>query len=611
MIGGYAGKLLRVDLSRETLSEVAFDEETLRNHVGGASLGIKILYDEVPPTTPWSDPSNRVILASGPLGGTDFPGTGTISVVTKGALTGGVASGQANGLFGSYMKFSGYDGLIIQGAAERWLYLNVKQDEAELVDADHLVGKGTYETYDVLVDELGKRERELSVISIGPAGESQCLFTGLYERKGHSASKNGLGAVLGSKKLKAIAVSMGDKRVEVKHPDRYRALVKRVRENATKLNGTLGSVYDLQKAGPGVLPVKNYTTNIWGISDEELEGFKGSNIRERYSPRPNPCWACPANHSTMMTIPEGPYAGMEIEEPEYEQLAAWGPQIDNRDVDAAAMLSSVCDRLGFDNNEMGWMMGWLMECYERGLLTREQLNGLEFTWGNVDAVREMMTMIAHRQGIGDLLAEGIMRASQKIGGEAAKAAIYTLKGNAPRGHDHRTRWGEMFDTVVSNTGTLENHVSISGLPPYSSWAGHPEEVSDGEALTKGVMILNDSLGNCRFPTGLDLALFTEALNAVTGWEFTQGEANNVGLRAVNLMKVFNLRAGIGRELDAPSERYGSTPVDGPNKGVGIKPVLEPMLRNYYRLMGWDEETSEPLPDTLRKLGLEYVIGDES
>jgi len=501
--------------------------------------------------------------------------------------------------------------LIIHGAAERWLYLNVKQDEAELVDAGHLAGKGTYETYDVLMDELRKRKRELSVISIGPAGESQCLFAGLYERKGHSASKNGPGAVLGAKKLKAIAVSMGVKRVEVKHPDRYRSLVKRVRENASKLNGTLGSVYDLQKAGQGVLPVKNYTTNIWGISDEELEGFKGSNIRERYSPRPNPCWACPANHSTMMTIPEGPYAGMEIEEPEYEQLAAWGPQIDNRDVDAAAMLSSVCDRLGFDNNEMGWMMGWLMECYERGLLTREQLNGLELTWGNVDAVREMMTMIAHRQGVGDLLAEGIMRASQKIGGEAAKAAIYTLKGNAPRGHDHRTRWGELFDTIVSNTGTLENHVSISGLPPYSSWAGHPEEVSDGEALTKGVMILNDSLGNCRFPTGLDLALFTEALNAVTGWGFTQGEANDVGLRAVNLMKVFNLRAGIGRELDAPSERYGSTPVDGPNKGVGIKPVLEPMLRNYYRLMGWDEETSEPLPDTLRKLGLEYVIGDES
>lgn len=600
---------MRIDLSSEKFSEVIFDEDTLRDYVGGAALGVKILYDEVSPTIRWSDPSNRMILASGPLGGSNFPGTGTISIVTKGALTGGAASGQANGLFGAYIKFSGYDGLIVQGAAKKWMYLNIKQDKAELREASHLLGRGTYETYDLIKKELDKREREMSVISIGPAGESLSLFAGLFERKGHSASKNGLGAVLGSKRLKAIAVSRGSKRIEVKHPDKFKVLANKVRENASKLRGTVGLVHNLQKSGQAVLPVKNYTTNIWDISDENLERFSEPSIRRRYNPRPNPCWACPATHSTMMTIPEGPYAGMEIEEPEYEQLAAWGPQINNTDVDSAAMLSSVCDQLGFDNNEMGWMVGWLMECYERGLLSREQLNGLEMKWGNVEAARELMYMIAHRQGIGDLLAEGIMKASQKIGGEAAKAAIYTLKGNTPRGHDHRTRWGEMFDTIVSSTGTLENHVSISGQPPYSQLAGHPEKVSDGEALTKGVMILNDSLGNCRFPTGLDLGLFTDALNAVTGWDLTQEEVKNVGLRAVNLMKVFNLKAGIGRELDAPSERYGSTPIDGPNKGIGIRPVLESMLRNYYRLMGWDEETSKPLPETLRKLGLEHVIKD--
>jgi aldehyde:ferredoxin oxidoreductase len=608
-IGGYAGKLLRVDLSNERLSEVFYDEAFLRKYVGGASLGVKIFYDEVSPTTTWFDPSNRIIFASGPIGGTNLPGSGTISIVTKGALTGGVASSQANGLFGAYLKFSGYDGLIVQGSSDRWMYLNIKQDEAELKNASNFQSKGTYETCDLLCKELGKSERELSVISIGPAGESLSMFAGLFERKGHSASKNGVGAIMGSKKLKAISVSHEDKRINIMHPEKFNTLVQRVRQNALKLNGTVGSVYDYQKSGLGILPVKNYTTNIWNISDKELERFKGENIRTRYKPRPNPCWACPATHSTMMTIPDGPYAGMEIEEPEYEQLAAWGPQIDNRDIDSAAMLSSVCDRLGFDNNEMGWMVGWLMECYERGLLTREQLGGLEMTWGNVDAAREIMYMIASRKGIGDLLANGIMRASQKIGGEVAKAAIYTLKGNAPRGHDHRTRWGEMFDTIVSNTGTLENHISISGLPPYSQQAGKPRLVSEGEALTKGVMILNDSLGNCRFPTGLNLALFTEALNFVTGWDFTEQEANNVGLRAVNLMKVYNLRSGIGRDLDEPSERYGSTPVDGPSKGISIKPVLESMLSNYYRLMGWDEETSEPLPETLRKLGLEYVISD--
>lgn len=315
--------------------------------------------------------------------------------------------------------------------------------------------------------------------------------------------QSGPGVILVSKKLKAITVSRGDRRVPVKYPERFNELANQVREKASKLMGAIGSVYDLQKSGQGVLPVKNYTTNIWNISEEELERFKRSNISEHYDLRPNPCWACPATHITMMTIPDGPYVGMEVEEPEYEQLAAWGPQIDNRDVDSAAMLSGVCDRLGFDNDEMGWIIGWLMECYERGLLTRDQLNGLEISWSNVNAAWEMMHMIAYREGVGDLLAEGIMRASQEIGGKAAKAVIYTLKGNALRGHDHWTRWGEMFDTIVSNTGTLENHVSISGHPPFSSWAGHPDEVSDGEALTKGVMLLNDSLGNCRFPTGLD------------------------------------------------------------------------------------------------------------
>ena len=311
----------------------------------------------------------------------------------------------------------------------------------------------------------------------------------------------------------------------------------------------------------------------------------------------------------MMTIPSGPYKGMLVEEPEYEQLAAWGPLIDNPDVQAATMLCVLTDRLGFDNNELGWIVGWLMEGYEKGLISREQLGGLDLRWGNVEATRELLHMIARREGIGNLLSEGIMRASMELGGKLAQAAIYTMKGNSPRGHDHRTRWGEMFDTIVSNTGTLENHVSISGLPPYSGGAGNPEKVVLGEAHTKGVMILNDCLGNCRFPTGLDLALFTDLLNAVTGWDITREEAQNVGLRAVNLMKVYNLRAGITREMDAPSERYGSTPVDGPTKGVSIKPDLEEMLRRYYTEMGWDPETSRPLTETLTRLDLDDIIED--
>lgn len=607
---GYAGKFLRVDLSTEKLSEVVFDEDTLRKYLGGTGIGVKILYDEVLPTIHWADSSNRVVMASGPLGGTIIPGTGTFSLVTKGALTGGCTSVQANGLFGAYIKFSGYDGIIIQGAARRWMYLNIKEDEAELREASHLLRRDTYETDDLIKKELDKKDREMSVVSIGPAGENLSLFAGVFERKGHSASHNGPGAVLGSKRLKAIAVSRGSKRIEVKHSNRVKAVAATIRENALKFRGTVGGVYRSHVSGKGTLPIKNYTTNVWDISDEEIKKYSEPTMRERYNPRSNPCWACPANHSTMMTIPEGFYAGIEIEEPEYEQLAAMGPVIDVKDVDSAVMLSSVCDKLGFDNNEMGWVIAWVMECYERGLLTKENLNGLEMNWGNAEAARQLMYMIAHRIDFGNILAEGVMRASKKIGGEAAKAAIYTSKGNSPRGHDHRTAWGEMFDTVVSNTGTIETHTILSAQPPYNAGAGNPQGTTEGVALTKGILTFVDCLGNCRFPSGLDHTLLTEAASAVTGWDLTLGETKNTGLRAINLMKIFNLRAGITRELDVPSKRYGSTPVDGPSKGTNIMPHWGSMLSNYYKLMGWDEKTGKPLPATLRKLGLGHILKEK-
>jgi len=233
---------------------------------------------------------------------------------------------------------------------------------------------------------------------------------------------------------------------------------------------------------------------------------------------------------------------------------------------------------------------------------------LEMRWGNVEAVKQLLYMIAHRQGFGDVLAEGVMRASQEIGGDAAESAIYTRKGNAPRGHDHRTAWGELFDTVVSNTGTLETHRSLMD-PTAANEPGHPVETSTEVASTKGIMEIDDSLGTCRFNTRLNLVLDAEAVAAATGWDFTEDEARAVGLRVVNLMKAFNLRAGITREHDYPSTRYGSTHTDGPWKGIGIMPYWEAMLDNYYTLMGWDVKTGRPLPETLRKLGIEHVIQD--
>ncbi len=606
-VHGYAGRFLSVDLTKAVLSDRQFDEPTLRAYVGGTGIGAKILYDEVDPTKEWSRPENRFIVASGPLGGTTIGGSGTISVVTQGALTNGATATQANGFFGAFLKSSGYDGVVVHGASTRWRYLHLDDGRAELRDASHLLGRDTYETTDRLKAEWGKQDLQMSVLSIGPAGEHLVRFAGVFVDKGHSASHNGVGAVMGSKRLKAIAVARGRQRVDVSDRGQLREIADAFYEQVKDFTGTIGGVHRSHVAGTGTLPIKNYTTNVWTIPDDAVDGFSEEDIRRRYAPKPHPCWACRLTHSTMMTVPHGPYQGLIVEEPEYEQMAAWGPVIDAKDAAAAVMLSGVTDRVGVDNNEAGWLLGWLMEGCEQGWIPREVVDGLDLTWGNVEAVKQVLHMIANRVGCGDFLADGVMRASQKLGGDAAKAAIYTLKGNTPRGHDHRTRWKEMFDTCTSNTGTLETATYPTTRELVGP--GYPMDVSTYEATAKGLMVFEDSLGTCRFNTRTNVPLLADAVNAVTGWNMTAEEARTVGLRAINLMRAFNIQAGITRELDQPSERYGSTPVDGPSQGISIQPHWDAMLDNYYRLLGWDVATGKPLPATLKTLGLEHVIAD--
>jgi aldehyde:ferredoxin oxidoreductase len=377
-------------------------------------------------------------------------------------------------------------------------------------------------------------------------------------------------------------------------------------EDVEWFNGTVGGVENSYKSGLGSLPIKNYTTNIWEVSNDNLNTFGNDWIREKYQVRRMPCWGCRLLHSTMMKIPDGDYAG-EVEEPEYEQLAAWGPVIGNQDVEAAMMLSGLTDRLGFENNEAGWLVAWLMESYSKGLIKKEDLGELDPTWGNVDAVKEILILTANRQGFGDVLAEGVKRASQKIGGMAADLAIYTLKGNSPRGHDHRTRWAEMFDTCVSNTGTLETHTSV--MSPDVQGPGNYIAVATEVATTKGLMVFEDSVGTCRFNTRMNAKLLAEAVSAATGWDFTSEEGKRVGLRAVNLMKAFNLNVGIGKDHDYPSTRYGSMPLDGPSVGISIMTHWDDMLKIYYRIMGWNQDTGVPSQETLRDLEIDFVVDD--
>jgi aldehyde:ferredoxin oxidoreductase len=263
-----------------------------------------------------------------------------------------------------------------------------------------------------------------------------------------------------------------------------------------------------------------------------------------------------------------------------------------------------------DCNEASWTVGWVMECYDKGLLSRADLDGLDLRWGNVEAVKALLGRMAGREGVGELLAQGVKRASESVGGGAADLAVYTHKGASPRSHDHRGGWAELFDTAMGNTGTIEAtwvgvHPELVGQPAVTDPFSH-EEVSAVNARYNGIRQFDDCLGTCRFVSphpGLQL----ECLNAVTGWEMSLDDAFTVGRRVVNQLRVFNFRHGMRKEDERPSRRYGSVPIDGPAKGRDIMEKWGTMLEVYCAGMGWDAETGKPLPQTLRDLGLEDLI----
>ncbi len=609
VMSGYAGEVLRVDLGRDRIERSQLSEDVVRRFIGGTGLGARFLYDEVPPGTGWSDPDNRLIVAAGPLNATPIGGSGSVSVTSKGPLTNGAGCSQANGYFGAYLRLCGLNGLIIQGKAESLKHLYVDSESSELKDAEWLRGMDTYRTADLVKHEYGCKERDLAVASMGPAGENLVKFAGIFFDHGHSASHNGLGAVMGSKGLKAIAVKRGKCKVPIGDEGRVREISKKLIENvkeqsrATYDYGTLNGLHS--NAERNMIPVKNYTTSTWRIDEERWRRFTGQYIRERFSVRRNSCWACQVHHCDIMKITEGPYAGEELEEPEYEQFAAWAPAIGQDDVAAAMMLSKEVDRLGMETNEAGWVVGLAMECFEKGILTGEEANHLDLSWGNAEGARLLLNLIAKKQGIGELLSDGVMRASERMGGEARALAIHTLRGNTPRGHDHRNRWTELFDTCISNTGTLETWGGPIGLGLTPEW----EDIVAANIHDKGAMMLEDSLVTCRFNTRMNVDLLCQAVSAVTGWDFSWEEGMEVGRRIVHLLRAFNVRHGIvGREVDRPSLRYGSVPDSGPGEGKSLQDVWDEMLNAYYAGMGWDS-TGKPLPETLEKYDLGYVAKD--
>ncbi len=625
-VGGYMGRVFRVDLSRGQMTEGRLEETTLRKYVGGIGLGAKYLYEEVPPGVGCFDAENRLIFAAGPLSGTQVHGSSNLVAMGKGPLTNGAAASMANGFLAAYMKFSGFDAVIVQGASPKPVYLYLHDGIGELRDASHLAERDTIEIDEIIRRELGASGRQVSVLCTGPAAEKLVKFAGIIIDGAHSCSHNGLGAVMGSKRLKAIAVARGKASVAVKDPERLSVLNKEMDEAAALSKhfeaGTIEKdliagynkynwkTYDLIGGyiARGMLPIKNLTTSV--LPDNT---FSSINLRSSFAViKRNPCWACLMHHSNHVRVTKGPYIGYEGKEPEYALMAMWGPNIGVTDSGTVVMLCNMADRLGLDVMESGWIISWVMECYEKGLIGKKDTGGQEMTWGNAEAVRAMLTMIAKREGFGDVLAEGLKSAAEHIGGEALNYAVYTQKGTTSGAHDERSDWLATLDIIVSNTGWRE-HRAFSrpadwGVPPLQDHFS-PEEVPATLAMIKGAQQFYNSMGTCIFCVGCNPKVLTQMLSAATGWDFTLDEALQVGRRTVNLLRVFNIRHGLGVDQENPTPKYSSAPIDGPVKGKSIMPHWEYIRRNFYKKMGWHEETGKPLPETLDKLGLGYTVSD--
>lgn len=605
-IGGYNGKLLRVDLSDGKLTEEKLDADVLEKYMGSLGLGGYYLYKEVPAGVDAFDPENRLVLATGPLTGTRIPGSGTWSAVTKGTLTGLAAASQANGWFGARLKFAGYDAVIIQGSSPKLVYLLIRDGKAEIRDASKLAGMDTLETERTLKAELGE---SVSVAAIGPAGENLVKYACIASDNGHVSSTNGGGAVMGAKKLKAVVVG-GKGKFPLADEARLKELaeewVKQAKASAmggaVNAGGTACFFTNLESIGS--VPVKNLTTAVFE------DHAKFTSIREQVTRvRRKACHACPLEHCNEVEVPEGPYKGLVTDEAEYESLAGFGPLIGNADPFASLKLCDVSDRLGMDSKELSFVLSLVIDLFESGKISKEDTGGLELTWGNVDAVLKLMPMIANRQGFGDLLAEGVYAVAQKLGPEANERAIYTHKGNAPHVHDPRGQWGLLFGQSVCDFGTIGGFASMELLPDPDLGYTEPVSKADPEALTESQrrMIRKytfaDCIGTCFFTSNVALDLMADVLSAVTGLSWDKEKMLELGDRVNVLYRLFNIRHGWTLEHDSHSPRLGVAPPDGGSKGYAMNQHFPKMLDQFYAAVGYDKN-GHPLPATIKRLGVE-------
>jgi len=612
MARGYMGKILFVDLSKNELKDEVLDEKLCRQFIGGYGIGARILFSRQKAGVDPLGPDNTFGILSGPFNGTPALSGTKHTVVAKSPLTGGWGDANSGGYFGAYLKFAGYDAVFFTGISDKPVYLFINNGKAELRDAAHLWGKDTRQTEDILKSELGK---DVEIACIGPSGENLSLISAVISRS-RTAARSGLGAVMGSKKLKAVAVK-GNMKVPLADEARVKTLRKKY------LDELGGHIEWLKPLGtpfltiPGVQggdsPVKN-----WGgvgiIDFPDFESIGADALIARRSKR-FACYLCPIGCGGYMKEGTGEYKyGAGSRRPEYETIAMFGTNCLNNNLESIIKVNDICDRHGIDTISAGATIAMAIECFENGLITKADTDGIEMTWGNHKAIVAMTEKLAKREGFGALLADGAKVAAEKIGKGADQYAIH-IQGQELPAHDPKHAFN--YATSYRLDPTPGRHfvgselsdgpAHPSGLLPrfdLKSFAGRGEARRIGNNFHQAVVCT----GTClfvywAFPSVDPIAEF---MSAVTGWEVTNDELLETGERISNLRQAFNVREGLNPlQFKVPDRVLGRPPLkDGPLAGVTLDE--DTMIKDYFVAMDWDLKTAKPNKKKLQELGLDDV-----
>ena len=608
---GYAGRVLHVDLTTGKTSVEPLNEDYAKKYIGGIGLGIRMWLDYSKAGVDPFSPDNPLVLATGPISGTMWPTGGNgHAFVSKSPQSYGVGEAKAHGSFGTELKRAGYDVVVIKGKAEKPVYMWIDDDSVQLLDASHLMGKSPSDTEDAIREELG--DYYIRVASIGMSGEKLARMACIINDKTRAAGRTGLGAVMGSKNLKAIAVR-GTRDITVAKLDEFMEYVKEFHERmkgpATQKYRTLGTPENiLVHNSLSCMPTRNYNNSRF----EGAEKVSGEVLNEKFVAKIIGCSSCAMRCEHMVVVGEGPYKNT-MTRMEYETLWALGPYCGVDRLDAIIKGMERSNYYGLDAISAGVTVGFAMDCYEKGILTQTELDGIDAKFGNAEAMVQLVDKMGKREGVGDLLADGAKFAADKIGKGSEKLAV-TIKGVESTGYDLRCLKTAALGFAVSFRGADHNRHGAYAFDVKGKVNRLVAEKGRGKMVRdmEDVYNLIDSFIVCKFSRGTyykELPDMAKLYSLVTGFEVTADDLKKAGERIQNAARLFNIREGLGRKDDTLPYKVMHDPIpdEGPSKGAFVTQAeLDLLLDDYYESRGWTRE-GVPTAEKLKELGMEDLM----